>query len=256
MAQYQRPPSNPGFQSPVQQNVQLSAPPANNGNPNGVYNNAPGNPNQGMGGTNMNQLPSWMRRNGEVRGPVNYNGQHADLGRYVAPQMDPNGNPVARDQSPYAYNLPNNYGRAFNYEGGLSMVGQNRSAFDPRGGQSAYLDSLRQMFATMSNEDPQMSQPTGGLPQSSLNAQGTLNSLSGSNGVVAQPTGGYEGPKDPSMAYAKPMFQTSKPPAWMNGTRDTRDDRTRANQKPNVPNPTVNGSQSFADLMRSLGMGG
>ncbi len=132
----------------------------NNGNPNSIYNQGRDASPASRQVPQTPMLPNWARRNDTV----DYLGQNPNLGRYVAPQVDQNGNPVARDQGPYASNLPNSYGQPFGYAspnigsvfgpqsglGALSRSQPSRSG----GGMGSFIDMLRSQL-NRSQPDPE-----------------------------------------------------------------------------------------------------
>jgi hypothetical protein len=130
----------------------------NNGNPGGVNNTSFGdayiNP-EGRSGAMAPTFSDYAIRNG---------GQRPELARYVAPQLDGNGNPVRRDQGGYAYNLPNaagpfpgynNFGQGPRYQSPFSRMYNQSPGYggmmfsqqspQPRRDQDAYyLELMRQ----------------------------------------------------------------------------------------------------------------
>ena len=111
-------PNARGPQERAQANYQASNT-ANNGNPGGASNTSFA----GGGNPARPQFSDYALRNG---------GQRPELSRYVAPQLDEFGNPVARDRGGYSYNLPNSAGPYPEYNNfGNYAVPDMTSKFDP-----------------------------------------------------------------------------------------------------------------------------
>jgi hypothetical protein len=120
---------------------------ANNGNPNGANNVSPTSYKPGSGNAPAPINPQSFMSDYAIR----QGGQRPELARYVAPQLDPMGNPVPRDMGGYSYNAPNSFGN-----GGVNARFRpfGRSQFNPNSQQPGGLQGIMAQIRQRLQREP------------------------------------------------------------------------------------------------------
>lgn len=200
-----------GPQSQAQNDLQSRTTTAN-GNPGGANNTSFVRPDMGGYYGGNGGMSDYAIRNG---------GQRPDLARYVAPQLDANGNPVRRDQGGYAYNLPNaagpypefaNFGLAPNMQSAFQSLIQRQSVgAQPAVDQDAYYQDM--MNRAHGNSPPAVGTRGVGDPRRvGSNRMPNIDKP----GVPLNP--GKPGPENSLMPRTKPLYLT--PPDTNPGSID------------------------------------
>ncbi|MEM4546774.1 MAG: hypothetical protein QW328_08460 [Nitrososphaerota archaeon] len=144
------------------------------------------------------------------RGPVDYGGQHAALGRYRPPMFDMHGNPDPRDLGGYAYNLPNPYGPyPLNQYAGRFMaqdIYANRTLANMlanRHGSTSLIDILRQGIMRMLTSGPQaaFTIPANQEAAPAQDAPPTENVSQNGAGAISTGVAGMQAPIFPVLMY-------------------------------------------------------